>query len=71
MLRTDPNDVREKPQTPRGLMALKIAKFMGAGLVIGSSTNEARRARLKEFGRSIRVRRTLVYRFSMRAMSVF
>ena len=33
-----------------GLMALKIAKLMGAGLVIGTSTNEARRARLKEFG---------------------
>ena len=31
-------------------MALKIAKLMGAGLVIGTSTNEARRARLKEFG---------------------
>jgi NADPH:quinone reductase-like Zn-dependent oxidoreductase len=43
-----------------GLMALKIAKLMGAGLVIGTSTNEARRTRLKEFGadlRSIRVRR--------------
>jgi NADPH2:quinone reductase len=42
-----------------GLMALKIAKLMGAGFVIGTSTNEARRARLKEFGadsRSIRVR---------------
>ena len=33
-----------------GLMALKIAKFMGAGLVIGTSTNPERRARLKEFG---------------------
>jgi NADPH2:quinone reductase len=33
-----------------GLMALKIAKLMGAGLVIGTSTNEARRARLNEFG---------------------
>ena len=31
-------------------MALKIAKLMGAGLVIGTSTNEARRARLREFG---------------------
>ncbi len=31
-------------------MALKIAKLMGAGFVIGTSTNEARRARLKEFG---------------------
>jgi len=33
-----------------GLMGLRIAKLMGAQLVIGSSTNDARRARLKEFG---------------------
>jgi NADPH2:quinone reductase len=33
-----------------GLMGLQIAKLMGAGLVIGTSTNPARRARLKEFG---------------------
>ena len=33
-----------------GLMGLQIAKLMGASLVIGSSTNDARRARLKEFG---------------------
>jgi NADPH2:quinone reductase len=33
-----------------GLMGLQIARLKGAGLVIGSSTNEARRARLKEFG---------------------
>ena len=33
-----------------GLMALRIAKLMGAGVVIGTSTNEARRARLAEFG---------------------
>jgi NADPH:quinone reductase len=33
-----------------GLMALGIAKFMGAGLVIGTSTNQARRARLADFG---------------------
>ncbi len=33
-----------------GLMALQIAKKRGARLVIGSSTNEARRARLPEFG---------------------
>jgi NADPH2:quinone reductase len=33
-----------------GLMGLQIAKLMGAKLLIGSSTNEARRARLKEFG---------------------
>ena len=33
-----------------GLMGLQIAKLKGAKLVIGTSTNETRRARLKEFG---------------------
>jgi NADPH2:quinone reductase len=33
-----------------GIVGLQIAKLKGAGLVIGSSTNEARRARLAEFG---------------------
>ena len=33
-----------------GLMGMQIAKFMGAKLVLGSSTNAARRARLKEYG---------------------
>src|SRR5712692_8220659 len=33
-----------------GLMGLQIAKLKGAKLVIGSSTNDARRARLEEFG---------------------
>ena len=33
-----------------GLMAMQIAKLKGAGLVIGSSTNAVRRARLHEFG---------------------
>ncbi len=33
-----------------GLMGLQIAKYMGAGLVIGTSTNAERRARLSEFG---------------------
>src|SRR6202008_1595642 len=33
-----------------GRMGLQIAKLMGAKVVVGSSTNEARRARLKEFG---------------------
>src|SRR5262245_9182484 len=38
-----------------GLMGLQIAKVMGAKLVIGSSTNDARRARLKEFGADLAV----------------
>jgi NADPH2:quinone reductase len=33
-----------------GLMGMQIGKVMGAALVIGTSTNPARRARLKEFG---------------------
>ena len=33
-----------------GLMALQIAKLKGAGLVIGTSTNAERRAKLKDFG---------------------
>lgn len=33
-----------------GLMGLKIARLRGAGLVIDSSTNAARRARLAQFG---------------------
>jgi NADPH2:quinone reductase len=38
-----------------GLMGLRIAKLMGAQLVIGSATNDARRARLKEFGADLAV----------------
>src|SRR6185295_12600543 len=38
-----------------GLMGLQIAKQMGAELVVGSSTNDARRARLKEFGADLAV----------------
>jgi NADPH2:quinone reductase len=33
-----------------GLLGLQIAKLMGAGLVIGTSTREDKRRRLKEFG---------------------
>jgi NADPH:quinone reductase-like Zn-dependent oxidoreductase len=38
-----------------GLMALQIAKLKGARLVIGTSTNAGRRARLKEFGADLAV----------------
>lgn len=38
-----------------GLMGLQIAKFKGAGVVIGSSTNDARRARLKEYGADLAI----------------
>jgi len=33
-----------------GLMGMQIGKVMGAALVMGTSTNAARRVRLKEFG---------------------
>lgn len=38
-----------------GLMALQIAKLKGAGLVIGSSTDAARRGRLTAFGADLAV----------------
>jgi NADPH2:quinone reductase len=38
-----------------GLMGLQIAKLMGAALVVGSSTNAGRRARLAEFGADLAV----------------
>jgi NADPH2:quinone reductase len=38
-----------------GLMALQIAKLLGAKLVIGTSTTPDRRARLKEFGADLSV----------------
>ena len=38
-----------------GLMGLQIAKLKGARLVIGTSTNAARRERLKEFGADLAV----------------
>ena len=38
-----------------GLIGMQIGKLMGASLVIGTSTNAARRARLKEFGCDVAV----------------
>jgi NADPH2:quinone reductase len=38
-----------------GLMAMQIAKLKGAKIVIGSSTDAARRGRLKEFGADLAV----------------
>ena len=38
-----------------GLMGLQVAKFMGAGLVIGSSTDAGRRAQLHGFGADLAV----------------
>ncbi|MCR0985663.1 zinc-binding dehydrogenase [Roseomonas populi] len=38
-----------------GLMAMQIAREMGAGLVIGTSTNPERRARLQEFGAGLAI----------------
>jgi NADPH2:quinone reductase len=38
-----------------GLMGLQIAKLRGASLVIGSSTNDARRGKLKDFGADLAI----------------
>ena len=38
-----------------GLMALQIAKLLGAKVVIGTSTNADRRARLREFGADLAI----------------
>ena len=38
-----------------GLMGLQIARYMGAGLIIGSSTNAARRAKLAAFGAALAI----------------
>jgi NADPH2:quinone reductase len=38
-----------------GIMGMQIAKFMGAGTVIGTSTDAGRRARLAEFGADVAV----------------
>jgi NADPH2:quinone reductase len=38
-----------------GLMGLQIAKLKGAKPVLGSATNDARRARLKEFGADVAI----------------
>jgi NADPH2:quinone reductase len=38
-----------------GLMALQIAKLLGARLVIGTSTNADRRSRLKDFGADLAI----------------
>ena len=38
-----------------GIIGLQVAKLMGAKFVVGTSTNDARRARLKEFGADLAV----------------
>ena len=38
-----------------GIIGLQIAKLMGAKLVVGTSTNDARRAKLKEFGADLAI----------------
>ena len=38
-----------------GIMGMQIAKHMGASLVIGSSTNDARRAKLKDWGADLAI----------------
>jgi NADPH2:quinone reductase len=38
-----------------GIMGMQIAKLKGAKLVIGTSTNDARRARLKDYGADLAI----------------
>ena len=38
-----------------GIIGLQIAKLIGAGFVVGTSTNDKRRAQLKEFGADLAV----------------
>ena len=38
-----------------GIIGLQMAKLLGAGFVVGTSTNDKRRARLKEFGADLAV----------------
>ena len=38
-----------------GIIGLQMAKLLGAGFVVGTSTDEKRRARLKEFGADLAV----------------
>src|SRR5262245_35413375 len=38
-----------------GIIGLQIAKLMGAGFVVGTSTNDERRARLKDYGADLAV----------------
>jgi NADPH:quinone reductase len=54
-LRKDESVLIQGASSGVGLMGLQIAKLMGAKPVIGSSTNDARRARLKEFGADLAV----------------
>jgi NADPH2:quinone reductase len=50
LLRAGQSVLIQGATTGVGLLGLQIAKLMGAGLVIGTSTNADKRARLKEFG---------------------
>src|SRR5205823_13272337 len=38
-----------------GIIGLQIARLMGAKFVVGTSTNDARRAKLKEYGADLAV----------------
>jgi NADPH2:quinone reductase len=52
-LRTGESVLIQGASSGVGLMALQIAKLLGAKLVIGTSTNPDRRARLREFGADV------------------
>src|SRR3569832_538191 len=54
-LKRGESDLIQGASSGVGLMAKQIAKLLGAKLVIGTSTNAGRRARLKEFGADLAV----------------
>ncbi len=54
-LRTGESVLIQGASSGVGLMGLQIAKLKGAAPVMGSSTNAARRARLKEFGADLAI----------------
>jgi NADPH2:quinone reductase len=49
-LKAGENVMVQGASTGVGIIGLQIAKLLGAKFVVGTSTNDARRARLKEFG---------------------
>lgn len=54
-LKTDESVLIQGASSGVGIMAMQIAKEMGAGLVIGSSTNAGRRERLGDFGADLAI----------------
>src|SRR3954469_1603170 len=54
-LKTGENVMVQGASSGVGIIGLQIAKLMGAKFVVGTSTNDARRAKLKEYGADLAV----------------